>query len=139
MDKNGWMSSVVPIMGFEKTEHARSLCNRDRQHRINSLQVRPNYENPTAKKARINPEYHNTISGVMSEKLRIRKKRQDLNARQGPATARTLERDTDPLLVENIEDSMAKTNMDFYSTTSSFYPRGGGTTPNERRSLSRDV
>ncbi len=30
MDKNGWMSAVVPMMGFERTEKARFFSNRDR-------------------------------------------------------------------------------------------------------------
>ncbi len=69
MDKNGWMSPVVPIMGFERTEKARVLSNRDRQNRINSLKVKPAYENPAAKKPEVSPEYSNTISVVMTEKL----------------------------------------------------------------------
>lgn len=40
MDKNGWMSPVMPIMGFERTEDARNLSNRDRQKRISSLKPR---------------------------------------------------------------------------------------------------
>ena len=60
----------------------------------------------------------------MGEKLRIRKKRQNLFERQGPATARTIDRDSDPLYVANVEEKMMKSNMDFYSTTSTFYQRG---------------
>lgn len=78
MDKNGWMSEVVPIMGFERGQTARALSNRDRQNRINSLKPKPVYENPTARKPNISPDYHNTISVVMAEKLRIRQKRQSL-------------------------------------------------------------
>ena len=48
MDKNGWMSKVTPIMGYERGPIARSLCNRDRQKRINSLTPRIKYENPVA-------------------------------------------------------------------------------------------
>jgi hypothetical protein len=66
MDKNGWMSPVVPIMGFERGEDARSLCNRDRKQRIMSMKPRINYQNPTAKKGKVNQDYYNTISGVMS-------------------------------------------------------------------------
>ena len=45
--------------------------------------------------------------------------------KQVPMTPRTIERDCDPLLVVNVEEKMAKSNMDFYSTTSTFYQRGG--------------
>lgn len=55
MEKNGWMSPVVPIMGFERTEDARALSNRDRQSRINSLKPKIVYDNPTAKRANISP------------------------------------------------------------------------------------
>ena len=61
----------------------------------------------------------------MSEKLRIRKKRQNLMEKQGPPSARTIEKESDPLFVNNVEEKMAKSNMDFYSTTSTFYQRGG--------------
>jgi hypothetical protein len=48
----------------------------------------------------------------MGEKLRIRKKRQELVSRQVPATARPIpELLADPLEVENVEDKMNKTNM----------------------------
>jgi hypothetical protein len=134
MDKNGWMSPVVPIMGFERTEKARVLSNRDRQNRINSLKVKPAYENPAAKKPEVSPEYSNTISVVMTEKLRIRNKRQDLARRQVPATARAVpEQHCDQLEVENIEEKVNKNNIDFYSTCSTFFPRG-----NTRNGQSRE-
>lgn len=49
MDKNGWMNKVVKMMGFERTDAAREASNKDRQMRINSLNVRK-YENPVAYK-----------------------------------------------------------------------------------------
>ena len=55
MDKNGWMSPVIPIMGFERGEKERFLNNRDREQRINSLKPKINYTNPTAKKGKVNP------------------------------------------------------------------------------------
>lgn len=91
MDKNGWMSKVVPIMGFERGPAARSLCNRDRQKRINSLTPRVKYENPMAQHYKVDPvDYNKTITVLMGEKLRIKKNRQELNELQGPATARTI-------------------------------------------------
>ena len=86
------MSPVIPIMGFERGEKERGLNNRDRQNRIQSMKPRIVYENPTAKKAKVNPECYKTISAVMSEKLRIRKKRLDLNQRQGPPDAKPIDR-----------------------------------------------
>lgn len=65
MDKNGWMSPVIPIMGFERTEDARALSNKDRQNRINSLKPKAIYDNPAAKKATLSPEHYKTISVVM--------------------------------------------------------------------------
>jgi hypothetical protein len=78
MDNNGWMSTVVPIMGFERNPAARQLSNRDRDQRIKSLKARPVYEH-TAKQPKINQEYFNTISSLMSQKLKIRKERNQLN------------------------------------------------------------
>lgn len=73
----------------------------------------------------------------MGEKLRIRKKRQELVSRQVPPTARPIpELLTDPLEIENVEDKMNKTNMEFYSTCSTFFPRNG-TAQAPRNSSSR--
>ena len=83
---------MIPIMGFERGDKERELNNRDRKNRIQSMKPRIGYENPVAKKAKVNPECYKTISGTMSEKLRIRKKRHDLNQRQGPPDARSVER-----------------------------------------------
>jgi hypothetical protein len=65
MDRNGWMSPVMPIMGFERGEQARQFSNRDREKRIRSLKPRPLYEHK-AKQPKINQEYFNTISSLMS-------------------------------------------------------------------------
>jgi hypothetical protein len=133
------MSKVIPIMGFERGAIARSLNNRDRQQRINSLTHRTIYDNPVARKPKVNPESYNTIAVAMSEKLRVRRKRQDLMSRQGPATVRTIEREANPLLIENVEERMAKTNMEFYSTGSTFYQRGGTALKQTRGSLSKEL
>ena len=75
----------------------------------------------------------------MSEKLRIRKKRQSLMEKQGPATPRAVDREADPLLVEKVEERMAKTNMDFYSTASTFYQRGGTAQLPSREVMSKEI
>lgn len=137
MDKNGWMSKVIPIMGFERGPAARSLCNKDRQKRISSLTPRIKYENPVAPKYKVDTaDYYKTISVVMGEKLRIKKNRQELNELQGPANAKTIEREPDPFLAERVEDKMIKTSVDFYSTNSTFYQRGG-TAQNNKRDMFR--
>jgi hypothetical protein len=72
------------------TEEARNLSNRDRKNKINSLKPRIKYENSVGKKPKVDQEYLNTISVLMSEKLRIRKKRQELIKDQIPATPRPI-------------------------------------------------
>ena len=43
------------------------------------------------------------------------------------------------MLISNVEDRMAKTNMDFYSTTSTFYQRGGTAGIPRREVLSKEI
>ena len=123
MDKNGWISAVMPLMGFERTDDARNVSNAVRKKRINSLKPRVAYENPAEPKTKINQQYFNKISGLMSEKVRIRKKRQDLMKGQIPAAPRIIaeQNQPDPLHLQNVEERMAKTTKDFYSTSSTFY------------------
>ena len=53
--------------------------------RINSLKPKRVYENKLLKgKPRVNPHYFETISDMMSEKLRIRGKRNELAGLQAP-------------------------------------------------------
>jgi hypothetical protein len=139
MDKNGWMAPVMPIMGFERTEEARDLSNAARRNRINSLKPRVEYENPAEPKTKVNQTYFNTISGLMSEKLRIRKKRQDLHKGQLPAAPRVIAEQSlpDPLHLENVEERMAKTTKDFYSTSSTFYNSREASYVKQRSVLSR--
>ena len=81
------MSTVMPMIG---SEEARNLSNRDRKNKINSLKPRIKYENTVEKKPKVDQEYHNTISVLLSEKLRIRKKRQELMKDQAPVTPRPI-------------------------------------------------
>lgn len=37
LDKNAWMKTVYLLSGFERSEKARSLCNRDRHSKIKNL------------------------------------------------------------------------------------------------------
>jgi hypothetical protein len=43
MDKNGWMSPVTTIMGFERNENARLISNQERERRIKSLKPKMKY------------------------------------------------------------------------------------------------
>jgi hypothetical protein len=49
-----------------------------------------NFENKNALKATVNQKYHETISDLMSEKVRIRQRRNNLAERQAPLTARKI-------------------------------------------------
>lgn len=61
----------------------------------------------------------------MSEKLQIRKQRNELNDKNLLRSARgeTRQQYRDPIHVENVVENMAKTSLDFYSTSSTFYKR----------------
>lgn len=90
------------------------------------MKVRPTYDSKS-KQPKVNQEYFNTISSLMSQKLKIRKERNYLNE-LNPITARDSQlikqkQEPDPIYVEAVVENMAKTSLDFYSTTSTFYPR----------------
>lgn len=72
----------------------------------------------------------------MSEKLKIRKQRNELNDKNLIKTARveTRQQERDPIHVENIVENMAKTSLDFYSTSSTFYKRNDISRENSQQS-----
>lgn len=78
MDKNGWMSKVHKLMGFERSETSRGLSNRDRTLRIKNLRKSPNsvefQQTPVLQKP-VDRKYFETIPVLMGEKMRIRRNR----------------------------------------------------------------
>lgn len=78
MDKNGWMSKVHKLMGYERSETARACSNRDRQLRMRHLRKSPNnvefQVTPVLQKP-VDKTYFETIPALMGEKMRIRRSR----------------------------------------------------------------
>lgn len=75
----------------------------------------------------------------MSQKLKIRKERNLLN-QQSPISARVepmQRQERDPIHVENVVENMAKTNLDFYSTSSTFYKRNEPSRADTRTATSK--
>lgn len=106
------------------------------------MKVRPTYD-PKSKQPKVNQEYFNTISSLMSQKLKIRKERNHLNE-LNPITAKNTQlikqkQEPDPINVKAVVENMGKSNLDFYSTTSTFYPRNGPSRVESRTARSKET
>ena len=78
MDKNGWMSKVHKLMGYERTETSRGLSNKDRALRIKNLRKAPNsveFQQTLVLQKPVDRKYFETIPLLMGEKMRIRRNR----------------------------------------------------------------
>lgn len=78
MDKNGWMSKVHKLMGFERSETSRAISNRDRTLRIKQLRKSPNsveFQQTQVLQKPVDRSYFETIPALMGEKMRIRRNR----------------------------------------------------------------
>ena len=72
------MSKVHKLMGHERTNHARALSNDYRSEKIKSLKKPPNsieFQMTQVLKKEVNSTYFDEVPNLMSEKMRIRKKR----------------------------------------------------------------
>jgi hypothetical protein len=69
------MNTVYVMNGDERTIGSRQLNNNDRTQRIQSQKKSIEYESHLIYKPKINPQYHRTLEEIMSEKVRIRSRR----------------------------------------------------------------
>jgi hypothetical protein len=124
------MNTVCLLSGHERSYKARSLCNRDRQEKIKSFREKPQFENTAVQKPIVNQSYYNTLSDLMSERVRIRTRRNKEAEKQVPLTQRTISE----IRVGEIENQNIRTKMS--QTTQEWYPALKG---DRERKITRDL
>lgn len=84
------MNGVYLMSGHERSERARSFNNQDRDSKIKNLKERIQYDSEIIKKPAVNQSYFQTMESLMSERVRIRTRRNSEAKRHIPLTQRTI-------------------------------------------------
>ena len=123
LDKNSWMKTAYIMSGFERSQQSRELNNNDRSHKIQSLKKPKDYDSKLTYKPNSNmgQTYH-TIEDIMSQKARIRSRRNQEAKRQLPFSQRKLsEADTSVVEMESLKSKMAQTTRQLLPIHSSVF------------------
>lgn len=84
------MNGAYIMSGHERSERARSFNNQDRDSKIKNLKERIQYESEIIKKPVVNQSYFQTMETLMSERVRIRSRRNSEAQRRIPLTQRAI-------------------------------------------------
>jgi hypothetical protein len=109
------MNGVYLMSGHERSERARSFNNQDRDSKISTLKGRIQYDSEITKRPTVNQAYFQTMETLMSERVRIRARRNSEAQKQVPLTQRTIsELKIGELEGQNIKSKMANTTKEWY-------------------------
>ena len=115
LDKNAWMKTVYVMTGHERSKKARSLCNEARNTKIKSFKEKPKFNNSKALTvAKGSLSFGCTLQDLMSERVRVRSRRNAEAERQTPITQRTISEIRGGVEEEIVWDRMSKTTKEWW-------------------------